>query len=82
MKLEDLTPILKSSAELDKFIIGQTKAKKAVAIALRNRMRRQKLPGNDARGDRPEEHHHDRSDRRRKDRDRSTSGEASRERPS
>ncbi len=43
MKLEDLTPV-EIVAELDKFIIGQTKAKKAVAIALRNRMRRQKLP--------------------------------------
>jgi ATP-dependent HslUV protease ATP-binding subunit HslU len=31
-------------AELDKYIIGQEKAKKAVAIALRNRSRRQKLP--------------------------------------
>src|SRR6188508_2720757 len=31
-------------AELDKFVIGQAKAKRAVAIALRNRMRRQKLP--------------------------------------
>lgn len=30
--------------ELDKYIIGQTEAKKAVAIALRNRMRRQLLP--------------------------------------
>lgn len=30
--------------ELDKYIIGQLKAKKAVAIALRNRMRRQRLP--------------------------------------
>ena len=30
-------------AELDKYVIGQTKAKRAVAIALRNRMRRQKL---------------------------------------
>ena len=29
--------------ELDKYIIGQDKAKKAVAIALRNRMRRQML---------------------------------------
>ncbi|HMK43891.1 MAG TPA: AAA family ATPase, partial [Dissulfurispiraceae bacterium] len=29
--------------ELDKYIIGQDKAKKAVAIALRNRWRRQKL---------------------------------------
>ncbi len=31
-------------SELDKYIIGQEKAKKAVAIALRNRMRRQRLP--------------------------------------
>ncbi len=40
--LDSLTPreIVK---ELDKYIIGQGKAKKAVAIALRNRMRRQKL---------------------------------------
>jgi ATP-dependent HslUV protease ATP-binding subunit HslU len=30
-------------AELDKFVIGQNAAKRAVAIALRNRMRRQKL---------------------------------------
>ncbi len=31
-------------AELDKYVIGQAAAKRAVAIALRNRMRRQKLP--------------------------------------
>lgn len=31
-------------AELDKYIIGQNAAKKAVAIALRNRYRRRKLP--------------------------------------
>ena len=31
--------------ELDKYIIGQEKAKKAVAIALRNRWRRQKVEG-------------------------------------
>ena len=31
-------------AELDKFVIGQAAAKRAVAIALRNRLRRQKLP--------------------------------------
>jgi ATP-dependent HslUV protease ATP-binding subunit HslU len=30
-------------AELDKFVVGQAAAKRAVAIALRNRMRRQKL---------------------------------------
>ena len=32
--------------ELDKFIVGQNKAKRAVAIALRNRWRRQQLPEN------------------------------------
>ena len=31
-------------AELDKFVIGQHQAKRAVAIALRNRLRRQHLP--------------------------------------
>jgi ATP-dependent HslUV protease ATP-binding subunit HslU len=31
-------------AELDKYVIGQAKAKRAVAIALRNRVRRQRLP--------------------------------------
>ncbi|MDC7124027.1 MAG: ATP-dependent protease ATPase subunit HslU [Spirochaetales bacterium] len=40
--LEELTP-KQIVEELDKYIIGQNKAKKAVAIALRNRMRRQLL---------------------------------------
>src|SRR5262245_39912613 len=31
-------------AELDKHVVGQAKAKRAVAIALRDRLRRQKLP--------------------------------------
>ena len=31
-------------AQLDRYIVGQDRAKKAVAIALRNRMRRMKLP--------------------------------------
>ena len=31
-------------SELDRFIIGQTKAKRAVAVALRNRWRRQQVP--------------------------------------
>lgn len=42
IKLEDMTP-RQIVEELDKYIIGQHKAKKAVAIALRNRTRRQKL---------------------------------------
>jgi len=40
---DELTP-REIVAELDKYIIGQTPAKRAVAIALRNRVRRQKLP--------------------------------------
>ena len=31
-------------SELDRFIIGQAEAKRAVAVALRNRWRRRKLP--------------------------------------
>ncbi|MDX9799956.1 MAG: ATP-dependent protease ATPase subunit HslU [Spirochaetia bacterium] len=42
LELDKLAP-KQIVAELDKFIIGQNKAKKAVAIALRNRVRRQKL---------------------------------------
>ncbi len=38
-----LTPA-QITAELDRFIVGQGKAKRAVAIALRNRWRRQNLP--------------------------------------
>ena len=39
---DSLTP-RQTVAELDKYVIGQAGAKRAVAIALRNRMRRQKL---------------------------------------
>lgn len=39
----DLTP-KQTVQELDRYIIGQSSAKKAVAIALRNRYRRSKLP--------------------------------------
>ena len=42
LALDDLTP-REIVAELDKHVIGQHAAKRAVAIALRNRMRRQKL---------------------------------------
>ena len=41
--LDELTP-REIVRELDKYVIGQARAKRAVAIALRNRIRRQKLP--------------------------------------
>ncbi|MCS7272556.1 MAG: AAA family ATPase, partial [Fimbriimonadales bacterium] len=41
--MESLTP-RQIVAELDKYIVGQARAKRAVAIALRNRYRRQQLP--------------------------------------
>jgi ATP-dependent HslUV protease ATP-binding subunit HslU len=42
LALDELTP-REIVAELDKHVVGQKDAKRAVAIALRNRMRRQKL---------------------------------------
>ncbi|MEP6831826.1 MAG: ATP-dependent protease ATPase subunit HslU [Gemmatimonas sp.] len=44
-RLADLTP-RQIVAELDRYIVGQADAKKAVAIALRNRWRRQRAPEN------------------------------------
>lgn len=43
INLDELTP-KQIVAELDKHVVGQRAAKRAVAIALRNRIRRQKLP--------------------------------------
>lgn len=43
LPIEDLTP-RQIVAELDKYIVGQEAAKRAVAVALRNRYRRQQLP--------------------------------------
>src|SRR6266550_3058018 len=42
-RLADLTP-KQIVSELDRYIVGQADAKKAVAIALRNRWRRQRAP--------------------------------------
>ena len=43
LPIEELTP-RQIVAELDKYIVGQQAAKRAVAVALRNRYRRQQLP--------------------------------------
>src|SRR6266545_3406311 len=43
VRLDELTP-RQIVAELDKHVVGQHAAKRAVAIALRNRVRRKKLP--------------------------------------
>ena len=44
LSLQELTP-RNIVEELDKYVIGQDAAKKAVAIALRNRWRRQQVTG-------------------------------------
>src|SRR5438067_13579717 len=41
--MQNLTP-KQIVAELDKYIVGQSDAKRAVAVAVRNRWRRQQLP--------------------------------------
>ncbi|PYQ56337.1 MAG: HslU--HslV peptidase ATPase subunit [Acidobacteria bacterium] len=43
LAIENMTP-RQIVAELDKYVVGQKQAKRAVAIALRNRWRRQQLP--------------------------------------
>ncbi|HEX9423573.1 MAG TPA: ATP-dependent protease ATPase subunit HslU [Pyrinomonadaceae bacterium] len=43
IRLDEMTP-RQIVAELDKHVVGQRNAKRAVAVALRNRIRRQKLP--------------------------------------
>jgi ATP-dependent HslUV protease ATP-binding subunit HslU len=43
LSLDELTP-RQIVTELDKHVVGQAAAKRAVAVALRNRVRRQKLP--------------------------------------
>ena len=42
-RLDEMTP-RQIVAALDKHVVGQNAAKRAVAIALRNRVRRKKLP--------------------------------------
>ncbi|MGB7161438.1 MAG: hypothetical protein WBD40_25490 [Tepidisphaeraceae bacterium] len=42
--MEQLTP-KQIVAELDRYIVGQADFKRAVAVAVRNRWRRQQLPG-------------------------------------
>jgi ATP-dependent HslUV protease ATP-binding subunit HslU len=65
LALEELTP-REIVAELDKYVVGQKAAKRAVAIALRNRMPPEAAP-RPCRGDHAQEHHHDRAYRRGQD---------------
>jgi ATP-dependent HslUV protease ATP-binding subunit HslU len=48
LPIEELTP-RQIVAELDRYIVGQTQAKRAVAVALRNRLRRQRLSEEESR---------------------------------
>ena len=72
--MENLTPA-QIVAELDRYIIGQNDAKRAVAVALRNRYRRQLLPEELRQRGPAEEHPDDRADRCRQDRDRAPGGQ-------
>ena len=46
LPIEELTP-RQIVSELDRYIVGQAQAKRAVAVALRNRFRRQQLPASE-----------------------------------
>ena len=72
---EQMTP-RQIVAELDKYIVGQQAAKRAVAIALRNRYRRTVAAGGAAGRGGPKEHPDDRPHRRGEDGDRPAAGEA------
>ena len=65
-------------AELDRYIVGQDAAKKAVAIAVRNRWRRAQAPDDIRDEITPVQHHHDRPHRRREDGGRAPAGAAGR----
>ena len=43
LSLDEMSPA-QIVAELDKYVIGQEKAKRTIAVALRNRTRRKRLP--------------------------------------
>lgn len=71
LKLDDLTP-RQIVAELDRYVVGQANAKRAVAVALRNRIRRKKLPPEIARDVLPKKYFNDRFDRSQENRNRQT----------
>ena len=74
---DDLTP-RRIVEELDRDIVGQHDAKRAVALALRNRWRRRQLDEEIAVAGDAQEHHADRPDGRRQDGDRAAAGDARR----
>ena len=71
--LEQLTP-KQIVSELDRHIIGQDDAKRAVAIALRNRWRRMQLSEELRDEVSPKKHPYDRADRCGQDRNRAPLG--------
>ena len=70
------SPPWETVSELDRYIIGQHDAKRAVAIALAQPLAPPAAQGSDARGGAAQEHPDDRPDRRRQDRDLAAPGEA------
>ena len=66
-KLDAMTP-RQIVAELDRYVIGQKDAKRMVAIALRSRWRRQQLSPELRGRNCSKKYHHDRPNRRRKNR--------------
>ena len=73
--MTDLTP-REIVSELDRFIIGQKDAKRAVAVALRSRWRRKQLASRIARRSVSQEYPDDRPDRGGQDRDQPPFGQA------
>ena len=76
-RLDEMSP-RQIVSELDKHVVGQRNAKRAVAIALRNRVTASEAAARNGRRCHAQEHHHDRFDRRRQNRDCAAAGDGCR----